>query len=150
MYVINYFVADEKGNIGKASRTIIVTPSKDSVDSMVVPPSSPPPKLAVLERRVNSKKSTFNVDVDTSPLQRLHNNNNKPPSIDFDNNDSGNFGTGPMEVGERASKIYLAGRDSFSINQDDNERFSLSNIQIPGHRKNNSEVSSESEIVEAK
>ena len=142
MYVINYFVSDEKGNIGKASRTIIVTPSKDSADSMVVPPSSPPPKLAVLERKGSRKMSMLNVDVDMS-AQR-HNT----PSIDFDNNDSGNFGVGPLESGERASKLFA--RDSFDLNAENTERFSLSNISVPGHRQTPSDVSTDKgeEIVE--
>ena len=117
MYVITYFASDEKGNVGKASRTVIVTPAKEAGLNIVVPPSSPPPKLAVLERKVSNKKSMLDIDVDFSRHELS-------PSIDFDDNDSARFAIGPMESEERTSRL-------FNLKQK-KERFSWSNLQTSG------------------
>mmetsp|Transcript_15214 Transcript_15214/g.38609 ORF Transcript_15214/g.38609 Transcript_15214/m.38609 type:complete len:309 (-) Transcript_15214:239-1165(-) len=135
MYVITYFAADEKGNVGKASRTVIVGPNtRNEPENMVVPPSSPPPRLRVHERKVSNRKTTMlDVDLDLRkwPNQvREGGKRGKVPSLDFDDaamSDSGRDSfanlAGPMESEERASKIYKIKQSS-----EGEEAFSLSNL----------------------
>ena len=129
MYVITYFVADEKGNEGKASRTVIVTLDKEEAVNMVVPPSSPPPKLRVLERRSKDKDYVYGVEKDTSllnhlGLRRLSRPSSRDNLSDYFANHNDSFDTGPMTNEERASKIFKQ-----TVQE---ERISLSNLSLGG------------------
>ena len=67
MYVITYQVSDEKGNVGRASRTVIASPAEGSRSDMVVPPSTPPSKLYLHETKRRRKQSLWNVEMSGRP-----------------------------------------------------------------------------------
>lgn len=144
MYVITYFVADERGNEGKASRTVIVTPDKEAGVNMVVPPSSPPPKLRVLERRSKDKEYVYGVEKDISLLNHLGLRRlSRPSSRDnlsdyFANGQNDSFETGPMTNEERASKIFKQ-----TVQE---ERISLSNLSLGGDGEDGEKKGEISEI----
>ena len=113
MYVITYYVSDEKRNVGKASRTVIVTADADQSSTMVVPPSSPPPRLRVLERK--GKKTISAVDVGQ---------HRRDLSLDLDGGDGLAAGARPLEREDRATDKL---RDS---GEGELERFSFSNLPL--------------------